>query len=96
MMLSDIFPTRFECGVLNGKIQPGQSVAIAGAGPIDLATLLTARLYSSAEIILIDMDEHRLNVGKQLGATHILNGQSDNIIEKVISCRLTRFSGRHP
>ncbi|MFC7782043.1 zinc-dependent alcohol dehydrogenase family protein [Legionella taurinensis] len=84
VMLSDIFPTGFECGVLNGKIQPGQTVAIVGAGPIGLATLLTAKLYSPAEIILIDMDEHRLDVAKQLGATHTLNSQSDNIIEKVM------------
>lgn len=84
VMLSDIFPTGFECGVLNGKIQPGQTVAIVGAGPIGLATLLTAQLYSPAEIMLIDMDEHRLNVAKQLGATRILNIQRDNVIASVM------------
>ena len=39
-MLSDILPTGFECGVLNGKIQPGSSVAIVGAGTIGLAARL--------------------------------------------------------
>ncbi len=47
-MLSDILPTGFECGVLNGKVQPGGTVAIVGAGPIGLAALLTAQFYSPA------------------------------------------------
>ena len=53
VMLSDILPTGLECGVLSGKIQPGSTVAIVGAGPIGLATLLTAQLYSPAEIFVI-------------------------------------------
>ncbi|MGZ5230297.1 MAG: alcohol dehydrogenase catalytic domain-containing protein, partial [Burkholderiales bacterium] len=59
VMLSDILPTGFECGVLNGKVQPGSTVAIVGAGPIGLATLLTAQFYSPAEIIMIDLDDNR-------------------------------------
>ena len=54
VMLSDILPTGFECGVLNGKVAPGSTVAIVGAGPIGLAALLTAQFYSPAEIIMID------------------------------------------
>ena len=54
LMLSDILPTGFECGVLHGEVQPGSTVAIVGAGPIGLATLLTAQFYSPAEIIMID------------------------------------------
>ena len=58
VMLSDILPTGFECGVLNGKMQdPGVTVAIVGAGPIGLATLLTAQFFSPAKIIMIDLDE---------------------------------------
>ena len=60
VMLSDILPTGFECGVLNGKVQPGSTVAIVGAGPIGLAALLTAQFYSPAEIIMIDLDDNRL------------------------------------
>ena len=45
MLLSDIFPTGFECGVLNGQVKPGDTVAIVGAGPIGLAALLTAQFY---------------------------------------------------
>src|SRR6476620_6017536 len=58
VMLSDILPTGFECGVLNGKVQPGNSVAIVGAGPIGLAALLTAQFYAPARIIMVDLDEN--------------------------------------
>ncbi|WP_028388494.1 zinc-dependent alcohol dehydrogenase family protein [Legionella fairfieldensis] len=83
VMLSDILPTGFECGVLNGKIQPGSTVAIVGAGPIGLAVLLTAQLYSPSLIIMVDKDKHRLDIAKQLGATHILNSSSEDIFNKI-------------
>lgn len=83
VLLSDILPTGFECGVLNGKIQPGSTVAIVGAGPIGLAVLLTAQLYSPSEIIMLDKDNHRLQIAKELGATHIFNIEEGNIIEKI-------------
>jgi alcohol dehydrogenase len=73
-MLSDILPTGFECGVLNGRIQPGSSLAIVGAGGIGLATLLTAQFYAPAEIIVIDLDDNRLDAAKRLGATATING----------------------
>ncbi|KAH7082597.1 alcohol dehydrogenase [Paraphoma chrysanthemicola] len=70
VMLSDIFPTGFECGVLNGKVSPGSSVVIVGAGPVGLAALITAQLYSPSVIVMIDSDENRLSVAKTFGATH--------------------------
>lgn len=84
VMLSDIFPTGYECGVLNGKVSPGDIIAIVGAGPIGLATLLTAQLYSPAEIIMIDLDENRLGVAKQLGATQLVNSAGSRAIERVL------------
>src|SRR5690348_16626680 len=84
VMLSDIFPTGYECGVLNGKVSPGDIVAIVGAGPIGLATLLTAQLYAPAEIIMIDLDENRLRVAKQLGATRVVNGSGSKAAEAVL------------
>ena len=68
VMLSDILPTGFECG-LNGKVQPGSTVAIVGAGPIGLAALLTAQFYSPAQIVMIDRDPNRLEVARRFGAT---------------------------
>jgi len=69
VMLSDILPTSYECGILNGKIRLGNTVAIVGAGPIGLAALLTAQLYSPSQVMMIDVDANRLDVAKKLGAT---------------------------
>jgi alcohol dehydrogenase len=73
VMLSDILPTGFECGVLNGQVKPGDTVAIVGAGPVGLAVLLTAQFYSPAAIFMIDLDDKRLAVGKKFGATTLIN-----------------------
>ncbi|MDE1147234.1 MAG: zinc-dependent alcohol dehydrogenase family protein [Azospirillaceae bacterium] len=82
-MLSDILPTGFECGVLNGKVAPGATVAIVGSGPIGLAALLTAQFYSPAEIIMIDLDDNRLEVARRFGATRTVNSAKDNAVETV-------------
>ena len=84
VMLSDILPTGFECGVLNGKIKPGDTVAIVGAGPIGLATLLTAQFYTPSKLILIDIDDNRLDVSKRFGATDIINSTDGHPIEKIM------------
>jgi alcohol dehydrogenase len=84
VMLSDILPTGFECGVLNGKVQPGDVVGIVGAGPIGLAALLTAQFYSPAEIIMIDLDDSRLEVAKRFGATATVNSKDGKAAEKVM------------
>jgi alcohol dehydrogenase len=83
VMLSDILPTGFECGVLNGKVQPGNTVAIVGSGPIGLAALLTAQFYSPAEIIMIDPDDNRLETAKIFGATQIINNSKENVVDKI-------------
>jgi alcohol dehydrogenase len=90
VMLSDILPTGFECGVLNGKVQPGATVAIVGSGPIGLAALLTAQLYSPSEIIMIDLDDNRLAVAKRFGATATVNsadGQAAAAVMKMTGGR---------
>jgi alcohol dehydrogenase len=84
VMLSDILPTGFECGVLNGKVQPGSTVAIVGAGPIGLAALLTAQFYAPAEIIMIDLDENRLQVSQRFGATMTINASQNNPTDAVM------------
>jgi len=84
VMLSDILPTGFECGVLNGKVQPGSTVAIVGAGPIGLAALLTAQFYSPAEIIMIDLDDNRLEVAQRFGATSVINSSDGKALDNVL------------
>jgi alcohol dehydrogenase len=83
VMLSDILPTGFECGVLNGKVAPGSTVAIVGAGPIGLAALLTAQFYSPAEIIMIDLDDRRLQAASRFGATQTVNSADGKAAERV-------------
>lgn len=85
VMLSDILPTGFECGVLNGKVAPGSTVAIVGAGPIGLATLLTAQFYSPSEIIMIDLDDNRLEVAKRFGATRAINASGEEAVRQVMA-----------
>jgi len=84
VMLSDILPTGLECGVLNGKVQPGGVVAIVGAGPIGLAALLTAQFYSPAQILMIDLDDYRLEVAKRFGATAGINSANGKPAEAVM------------
>ncbi|HLZ88246.1 MAG TPA: alcohol dehydrogenase catalytic domain-containing protein, partial [Puia sp.] len=91
VMLSDILPTGFECGVLNGQVKPGDTIAIVGAGPVGLAALLTAQFYSPAEIIMIDVDDNRLNVAKTFGATQLINSSDGKPVEEVM--RLTGGKG---
>jgi len=85
VMLSDILPTGYECGVLNGCVKPGDTVAIIGAGPIGLAALLTAKFYSPADIIMIDQDDHRLDVAKKLGATRLINNSTGKAMIKIMT-----------
>jgi alcohol dehydrogenase len=84
-MLSDILPTGFECGVLNGQVKPGDTVAIVGAGPVGLAALLTAQFYSPAAIFMIDLDENRLQVAKSFGATDLINSSDGKAAERVLA-----------
>ena len=91
VMLSDILPTGFECGVLNAHIGPGDVVAIVGGGPIGLSVLLTAQFYSPAAIYVIDVDDHRLAAATRLGATAVVNDAEGQAIQCVM--KLTAGNG---
>jgi alcohol dehydrogenase len=84
VMLSDILPTGFECGVLNGQVKPGDTVAIVGAGPVGLAALLTAQFYSPADILMIDLDGNRLQVASSFGGTKAVNSSDGKAVQKVM------------
>ena len=85
VMLSCILPTGLECGALCGQVKPGDIVAIIGAGPVGLASLLTAQLYSPAEIIMIDLDDNRLEVARSFGATKVVNSSDGKAAERVMA-----------
>jgi alcohol dehydrogenase len=84
VMLSDILPTAFECGVLNGCVKPGDTVAIVGAGPVGLAVLLTAQFYAPSSVMVIDLDDNRLDVAQDLGATAVINSTDGHAVERVM------------
>lgn len=83
LMLSDILPTGFEIGVRNGKVQPGDVVAVIGAGPVGLSAMMTAGFYGAAKIISIDLDENRLAQSHRFGATDHVRASDANWVEKV-------------
>ena len=85
LMLADILPTGYEVGVLNGKVQPGDVVAVVGAGPIGLAAITGARLFSPSHIVAIDLADNRLEAAKQYGADITINNGREDPIEIVRS-----------
>ncbi|KAF4926121.1 Alcohol dehydrogenase 1 [Colletotrichum viniferum] len=83
VMLSDIFPTGYECGVLCGKVQPGGTVAVVGSGPIGLASIITAQMYAPSKIIAIDTDPNRLEVAKKFGATDVVDSSKGTAVADI-------------
>lgn len=84
LFLADILPTSYEVGVLNGKVSPGDVVAIVGAGPIGLAAILTAKLYTPGRIVVIDLADSRLEGARRFGADSIINNSRDDAVAEVM------------
>jgi alcohol dehydrogenase len=85
LMLSDILPTGFEIGVRNGRVKPGDVVAVIGAGPVGLAAMMTAGLYGASRIIAIDLDANRIEQAKGFGATDGVNSGGASWREEVLA-----------
>ena len=83
LMLADILPTGYEVGVLNGHVQPGDVVAVVGAGPIGLSAMMGARLYSPAHVVAIDLADSRLEAAKAFGADVTVNNGSEDPVAAV-------------
>ncbi|WP_335337228.1 zinc-dependent alcohol dehydrogenase family protein [Sedimenticola thiotaurini] len=88
VMLSDILPTGFEIGVLYGAVKPGDTVAIVGAGPVGMAALLTAQFFSPGRIIMVDLDDARLEMARKFGATDLINSGGADTLDAILA--LTR------
>ncbi|MEO8323243.1 MAG: zinc-dependent alcohol dehydrogenase family protein [Actinomycetota bacterium] len=84
LMLADIGPTGYEVGVLNGGVQPGDVVAVVGAGPIGLSAMLTSQLYSPSHIVAIDVADARLEAAKLFGATATINNSRADAVAAVM------------
>ncbi|MGZ4221771.1 MAG: zinc-dependent alcohol dehydrogenase family protein [Solirubrobacteraceae bacterium] len=84
LFLADILPTSYEVGVLNGMVSPGDLVAIVGAGPIGLAAILTARLYTPGKIVAIDLAESRLEGARRFGADETINNGDEDAVARIM------------
>ena len=84
LFLADILPTSFEVGVMNGGVQPGDTVAIVGAGPIGLAAVLTAKLLTPGRIVVIDPAQPRLEKALELGADVAIDNSVEDAVERVM------------
>jgi alcohol dehydrogenase len=84
LFLADILPTAFEVGVLNGGVQPGDTVVVVGAGPIGLATIMTAQLFTPARIIAVDLDDARLARAKEFGADVVINNGREDAVGRIL------------
>ncbi len=84
LFLADILPTSYEVGVLNGMVSPGDVVAIVGAGPIGLAAILTAQLYTPGRIVAIDLADSRLESARRFGADTLVNNGREDALARVM------------
>ena len=84
VMLSDILPTGFEIGVRYGRVKPGDTVAVVGAGPVGLAAMMTSGLYGAARIIAIDLDGARLEKAREFGASDTVDNGEDGWVDRVL------------
>jgi alcohol dehydrogenase len=84
LFLSDILPTAYEVGVLNGKVSPGDVIAVVGAGPIGLAAMLTASLYTPGRIVAIDLADGRLESARSFGADVVINNSREDALEEIM------------
>lgn len=91
VLLSCCFPTSLECGVMAAEVKPGDRVAIVGAGPVGLATLMACQLSSPAMTVMVDLDSHRLETALSLGATHVVDSSGSDAAEKILA--LTQGQG---
>lgn len=83
VFLSDALPTGHEIGVQSAHIKPGDDVAIVGAGPVGMGALITAQLYSPASITVIDMNQTRLDLALEMGATNVINPSQDDVVTRL-------------
>ena len=84
LFLADILPTAYEVGILNGGVEPGDTVAIVGAGPIGLAAIMTAGLYTPGQIVALDIADARLDQARKFGADVTINNERENAVERIM------------
>ena len=84
IFLADILPTAYEVGVLAGRVEPGDTVAIVGAGPIGLAAVMTAKLFTPGRIVVLDIADARLEKAREFGADVTINNSAVDAVAAVM------------
>ena len=84
LFLADILPTAYEVGILNGRVEPGDTVVVVGAGPIGLATIMTAKLHTPGKIVAVDLVDARLAKALDFGADVVVNNGSEDAVARVM------------
>ncbi|HEU4451118.1 MAG TPA: zinc-dependent alcohol dehydrogenase family protein [Gaiellaceae bacterium] len=84
LFLADILPTSYEVGVLNGNVRPGDTIAVVGAGPIGLAAIMTAQLFTPGRVIALDLADARLDQARKFGADVTINNGDEDPVERVM------------
>ena len=85
LFVADILPTAYEVGVLNGRVEPGDTVAIVGAGPVGLAAIMTAKLHTPGRIVAIDLVDSRLEKALEFGADVVINNGDEDAVARVLA-----------
>jgi alcohol dehydrogenase len=84
LFLADILPTGFEVGVINGRVEPGDTVVVVGAGPIGLAVIMTAKLFTPSRIVAVDLADSRLEKALEFGADVAVNNGREDAVARVM------------
>lgn len=77
------------CGIMTGagaswnilQVEAGMSFAVFGSGAVGLSGLMAARIAGATTIVAVDRVASRLELALSLGATHVINGSSENVVE---------------
>lgn len=79
------------CGIQTGsgtvmnslRPEPGTSIAIYGGGAVGLSAVMAAKIMGLKDIVVVDIHKNRLDLAKELGATHTLNSKGTDIVKEI-------------
>ncbi|HZJ21725.1 MAG TPA: zinc-dependent alcohol dehydrogenase [Anaerolineales bacterium] len=80
LFLTDIFPTGYMAAE-NGNIQPGDTVAIWGCGPVGQFAIQSAWMFNPARVIAIDRFSERLQMAEKYGRAEVINYEGIDVVE---------------
>jgi S-(hydroxymethyl)mycothiol dehydrogenase len=75
--------TGVGAALYSANVQPGQSVAVIGCGGVGDSIIMGARLAGATTIIAVDVDTRKLEWAKEFGATHTVDANGGNVVEKI-------------